>query len=132
MKNKKCAAGAGTPNSAIALRCGSSSCLTEIILDILPKGKDRALKMSALAAALHTSERDVRRLIHEARCNGAVIIGDNHGYYIPETREELLPYYFTARKRSVSGLKSLKAAKRKLEEFKGQQVLTNVEETQTN
>ena len=123
MKNKKCAAGAATPNSAIALRCGSSSCLTKSIVDMLPKGKRNAVKMSALAAALHTSERDVRRLIHEARCSGAVIIGDNHGYYIPETREELLPYYFTARKRSVSGLKALKAVKRKLEEFNGQQFL---------
>ena len=121
MRDKKCAAGAGTPNSAIALRCGSSSCLDEIISSFIPHGKDNAIKMSALAAALHASERDVRRLIHEARCNGAVIIGDNHGYYLPETREELLPYYLTARKRSVSGLKALKATKRKLEEFKGKQ-----------
>lgn len=121
MTIKKCAAGAGTPNSAIALRCGSSSCLTDSIIDMLPKGKAQAVKMSTLAAALHISDRDVRKLIHEARCNGAVIIGDNNGYYLPDSREELLPYYLAARKRSVSGLKSLKAAKRKLEEFKGQQ-----------
>ena len=132
MKIKKCAAGAGTPNSAIALRCGSSSCLTKSIVDMLPKGKRNAVRMSELAAALHTSEREVRKFIHEARCNGAVIIGDNNGYYLPCSREELLPYYFAARKRSISGLKALKAAKRKLEEFKGQQVLTNVEETQTD
>ena len=44
MKNKKCAAGAATPNSAIALRCGSSSCLTKSIVDMLPKGKLKALK----------------------------------------------------------------------------------------
>ena len=131
MKVKKCAAGAGTPNSAIALRCGSSSCLTESILDMLPKGKANAVKMSALAAALHTSERDVRRLIHEARCNGAVIIGDSNGYYLPDSREELLPYYFAARKRSISGLKALKAAKRKLEEFKGQRFLGELSNEKT-
>lgn len=39
MTNKKRAAGAGTPNSAIALRCGSSSCLTKSIVDRLQKGK---------------------------------------------------------------------------------------------
>ena len=121
MKIKKRAGDAATSHSANALQSGSSSCLDEIISSFIPHGKDNAIKMSALAAALHTSEREVRKIIHEARCNGAVIIGDNHGYYLPETREELLPYYLTARKRSVSGLKALKATKRKLEEFKGKQ-----------
>ena len=44
MKNKKCAAGAGTPNSANALQSGSSSCLTKSIVDMLQKGKLKALK----------------------------------------------------------------------------------------
>jgi hypothetical protein len=86
MKIKKCAAGAGTPNSAIALRCGSSSCLDEIISSFIPHGKDNAVRMSELAAA---------------------------------------------RKRSISGLKSLKAAKRKLEEFKGQQFLNGLSNGKT-
>ena len=126
MPIKKCAGDAATSHSAIAMQSGSNSCLDEIISSFIPHGKDNAIKMSALAAALHTSEREVRKIIHEARCNGAVIIGDNNGYYLPCSQEELLPYYITARKRSASGLKALRAAKRKLEKFKGQQCLSDL------
>ena len=94
------------------------------ITDFVPYGKAKAVKMSELAAAMHTSEREVRKIIHDARCNGAVICSDNDGYCISETQKDLLPYYSVARKRSISGLKSLKAAKRKLEEFKGQQEIS--------
>lgn len=128
MTIKKCAGDAATSHDAVnenvtePARKGHAFSIT----DFISYGKAKAVKMSELAAAMHTSEREVRKIIHDARCNDAVICSDNDGYFIPETREELLPYYSAARKRSISGLKSLKAAKRKLEEFKGQQSLNDL------
>lgn len=131
MENKKCAAGAATPNSALALQCGSSSCLNESIsqqrpegnslIDLLPHGKAHAVSMAHLADYFGTSERDIRAMIHRARCEGSIIAGDSSGYYLPETREELTKWYRLARKRSLSGLKALKAARQQLRELEGQQ-----------
>ena len=131
MENKKCAAGAATPNSALALQCGSSSCLNESIsqqrpegnslIDLLPHGKSRAVSMKHLADVFGCTEREVRAMIHRARCDGSIICGDSNGYYLPETREELMRWYRLARKRSLSGLKALKAARQQLREMEGQQ-----------
>ena len=133
MENKKCAAGAATPNSALALQCGSSSCLNESIsqqrpegnslIDLLPHGKSRAVSMKHLSDVFGCTERDVRSMIHRARCNGAAIAGDSAGYYIPETREELQRWVRLAKKRSLSGLKALKAARQQLRELEGQESL---------
>ena len=93
------------------------------ITDLLPHGKAHAVSMSHLADVFGCSERDIRSMIHQARCDGAIIAGDSSGYYLPETREELMRWYRLAKKRSLSGLKDLKAARQQLRELEGQQSL---------
>ena len=131
MVKRKCAAGAATPNSASAVLIGSNSCLKKSIsqqqpqgnslMELLPRGKAHAVSMSHLADVLGCSERDIRAMIHRARCDGAIIAGDSSGYYLPETREELIRWYKLAKKRSLSGLKALKSARQQLRELEGQQ-----------
>ena len=133
MTKRKCAAGAGTPNSAKALHSGSDCCLNHSIaqpeaqgkqlIGLLPRGKTHAVSMAHLADYFSTSERDVRAMVYRARCEGAIICGDSNGYYLPETREELMRWYRLARKRSLSGLKALKAARQQLRALEGQQKL---------
>ena len=77
--------------------------------------------MRVLAGRLGVDDRALRAAIMRARESGAIIAGDSAGYYIPADKAELRRYYKTAKKRSLSGLKSLKAARRKLAEIEGQQ-----------
>lgn len=87
-----------------------------MIMDYIPTGKDNAVSMKDLAIAMRTDARTVRKMIHSARMDGAIICGTNAGYYKPETDDELLSYYRLARRRALSGLASLKAARAVLKE----------------
>lgn len=133
MLNKKCAAGAGTPNSAVIktvaepIRKSYKNILSQqqmenkLLIDLLPHGKAHAVSMAHLANILGCSERDVRKFMYRARCDGAIICGDSNGYYLPETREELIRWYRLAKKRALSSLKALKTARQQLRELEGQQ-----------
>lgn len=121
MKDRKSAGDAATSHSAINTGEHTKNDRTLTIAEILPHGKENAISMGHLATYFGTSERDIRSMIHKARCDGSIICGDSSGYYLPETREELLRWYRLAKKRSLSGLKALKAARRQLRELEGQQ-----------
>ena len=131
-EKRNSAAGAGTPDSASNVRPlgnGHESILTQIprksqlknLLSLLPEGRENAIPMRELADRLDIDQRALRAAILQAREAGEIIAGDSAGYYRPADKTELRKYYFAARKRSLSGLKALKAARRKLAEFDGQQ-----------
>lgn len=131
---KNSAAGAGTPGSASNVRpLGNGHkiiipqerlcCQMEKLLALLPEGRENAIPMRDLADRLEIDQRALRAAILQAREAGEIIAGDSAGYYRPADKAELRRYYFAARKRSLSGLKSLKAVRRKLAEFDGQQRL---------
>ena len=121
MSDRKSAGSTAMPHSAENTMQPTKADRISSICDILPRGKARAVSMSHLADALRCSDRDVRAVIHRARCDGAIIAGDSSGYYLPETREELIRWYRLAKKRSLSGLKALKSARQQLRELEGQQ-----------
>ena len=131
-KNSKGAAGAATPNSANDVyQAGARHKSTiaqfkpcgklEKLLCLLPEGRENAIPMRELSDRLGIDQRALRAAILRAREAGEIIVGDSAGYYRPADKAELRRYYFAARKRSLSGLKSLKAVRRKLAEFDGQQ-----------
>lgn len=131
-ENKKGAASAATPNSAKDVRPAGTrheiiisyrkpQCKMENLLALLPEGRSNAIPMQMLAERLGVDPRSLRAAIARAREAGEIIAGDSAGYYRPADKAELRRYYFAARKRSLSGLKSLKAVRRKLAEFDGQQ-----------
>lgn len=100
--------------------------ISEKIMHLLPCGKENAVSMWELSLVLNMSERQTRKAVFDARQSGAIICGDNSGYYRPETRSELQRYYFRARKRAKSCFSSLQAAKRALEDLDGQEKLREV------
>ena len=133
-RQKNSAAGAGTPGSANDVRpLGNGHKFNipqnrpyskpEKLLSLLPEGRENAIPMRVLAERLGVDDRALRAAILQAREAGEIIAGDSAGYYRPADKAELRRYYFAARKRSLSGLKSLKAVRRKLAEFDGQQRL---------
>ena len=131
-ERRNSAAGAGTPDSASNVRPPGNGrkaiipqertcCQMEKLLALLPEGRENAVSMRDLADRLNIDQRALRAAILQAREAGEIIAGDSAGYYRPADKTELRKYYFAARKRSLSGLKALKAARRKLAEFDGQQ-----------
>ena len=67
------------------------------ILEFIPTGINNAVSMADLAVITRTDLRTVRRMVHNARKNGAVICStcdnDSGGYYIPRDVAEAVPYY---------------------------------------
>ena len=66
----------------------------------MPMGRENAVPMRYIAVILNMSEREVRSIVNEARLAGHMIVGDDNGYYLPETDGELLDYYFRLRSRA--------------------------------
>ena len=66
----------------------------ERIVSCMPTGRENAVPMRYIAVILNMSEREVRSTVNDARLLGHMIIGDDNGYYLPETNGELLDYYF--------------------------------------
>ena len=79
--------------------------------------------MRELADRLGIDERALRAAILQAREAGEIIAGDSAGYYRPADKAELRRYYHTAKRRALSGLRALKAARRLLQEMEGQRRL---------
>lgn len=91
------------------------------ILQHIPRGRENAVSMATLAAKGGISERKVRKLIHDARKAGALIIGDKYGYYQPANQEELKRYVKTQRRRALGSLANIKPARLELETTPGQE-----------
>lgn len=126
---RKGAAGAATPDNAQNVGQMGNTGHQEIIskgfpavklFSILPEGRENAVPMRVLAERLGVDDRALRAAIMRARESGDIIAGDSAGYYIPTDKAELRRYYHTARKRCLSGLRALQAARRKLEELEGE------------
>ena len=92
----------------------------EDLLSLIPKGRENARHMKEISYLSGYSEREVREGSTSLRINGYIIAGDQYGYYIPETIEELRSYVKLVTERQKTTAKSLAAAKRKLKEMEGQ------------
>lgn len=62
------------------------------MLSLLPRGRENAISMPALAEAVGITTRDLQQTIqHLINDHGVMIAsatGRNHGYYFPESKEE--------------------------------------------
>ncbi len=75
-------------------------------------GKKKAISMHDLCQKTHMNDRAIRKCIVSARLNGAMIVGDVHGYYFFETIEELIQWFQTSYKRAMTTLRYLKHARK--------------------
>jgi len=59
------------------------------IENYIPKGRDNKISRESLVLCTGLTDRNVRRLISEARADGYAIVGDpNGGYYMAETEAD--------------------------------------------
>ncbi len=90
--------------------------------EILPVGEANAMPGGELIHRLGLSDsRELRKRLAEARKAGQLICSaPGGGYFLPETREELLRWVNTTRRRAASTFETLKYARLSLEIIDGQ------------
>jgi len=79
------------------------------ILDFIPSGRDNAVTRAELSARLGVPDRQVRKLIHNARDAGALILNrqDGRGYYMA-TEHDLDELYCQWKQDTARALSILK------------------------
>ena len=64
--------------------------MSKNITEYIPKGRKNAISRKSLSACTGLPDRQVRRLIAEARANGEPIVGSpTGGYYLAETEADV-------------------------------------------
>lgn len=94
------------------------------IEELIPFGKENAIKNEELQRVTGLDNRTVRRAVSDARKRGVVILNmqDGRGYYQPtdDERTEVEMYYFQEHSRAMNNLVTLKATRNWLSRFDGQ------------
>ena len=90
------------------------------VIEYIPTGKQNAIAMSELAKRSGISQREARKAVFKARCNGELICsvcnGDkSSGYYRPNNASEIRPYIVMQEHRIASAKAALKSAEEFLE-----------------
>lgn len=81
---------------------------TERIAGLIPSGRRNAISREDLAAALHTTDRKMRKAVAEAKKQGLMICNDGDGYYQSDDLSDLWRQYRRETARAMSILKELK------------------------
>lgn len=89
------------------------------ISDFLPVGESCAISMRELSNRLGTTERETRLIVLSARQHGEPICSDckrGGGYYLPDSRAEVLRYVRQQEARIRTAQAALNGAKKYLQE----------------
>ena len=81
---------------------------TERIAALIPHGRRNAITREALAAAMHTTDRKMRKAVSEAKRQGLMICNDGDGYYQSDELSDLWRQYRRETARAMSVLKARK------------------------
>ena len=81
---------------------------TERIAALIPHGRRNAISREDLAAALHTTDRKMRKAVAEAKKQGLMICNDGDGYYQSDELSDLWRQYRRETARAMSILKARK------------------------
>lgn len=82
-------------------------------------GKDKAISMTFLARVTNKDKRTVRSMVHKARLCGHVICGDDNGYYLPASEEELTAWINREECALRSKTRALRSAKARKDDIYG-------------
>lgn len=102
------------------------------IADFLGRGSENAISAATLAAATHTTPRELRRLIMDERKRGALILyqpGGRGGYFLPsrdeeQAQREVSEFYHTQAARCRNGFAAIAPAGQFLKISVGQLKIT--------
>ncbi len=88
------------------------------IVEMLKVGKENAITREQLCIRLKQPDRTVRKMIAEARLEGAIIINaqDGAGYYLSDDPADLRRQYNTNRRRAMAILRQQKHLLKKIHE----------------
>lgn len=96
-----------------------------MVNELLNKGKSNAITTEELVRACHfRNSRELTIQIAREREEGALICSKTSGqggYYLPESREEVIDFINSMSNRAKNTFKAVKAARRYLEQIDGQQ-----------
>ena len=81
---------------------------TERSAGLIPSGRRNAISREDLAAALHTTDRKMRKAVAEAKKQGLMICNDGDGYYQSDDLSDLWRQYRRETARAMSILKARK------------------------
>ena len=84
------------------------------LADLLPIGKEKAVKSKELQEQLHLTRREVSQAVHDLRQKGMSICSDTYGYYIPKNGEELVQGYDCLWGKVIGNLSALKPMRREV------------------
>ena len=91
------------------------------LLNLLKTGERNAQSGKALAEKLGTSPRQIRSVVNEARRNGVLVCSTDSGYFMAGCRDELRRSYLRMKAQAQSTNEAIKAMKRALREYEGQE-----------
>lgn len=92
---------------------------------VLQKGEGSAIPSDELVRLMgYRSVRELQKQIEKERAQGALILSSSSGgYFLPADRAEVERYILTLRRRALSTLRTLRAARQALRVCEGQEVL---------
>lgn len=94
------------------------------ILEFIPYGRENAIKRRNLRELLGVTDRDMRRLLAEARKEAVILnLQDGQGYYRPTNREELYSYILQEKARAEKIIKNVNVAVKEYNSIEGQTTL---------
>ena len=84
--------------------------ITDYVASLLDYGKENAISRKDLAHIIGVSDRQMRKMVEEARRDGLVVCcdQDSKGYYLADTPEEYRRQYWQTYNRAMSLLVQLK------------------------
>jgi hypothetical protein len=95
-----------------------------MILEHLGKGKENGIKMHELAILMNCNTREIRQQVNRERLEGAPIVGDEHGYYIADTADDIKENVLRLRQQAKTLFKicqALEKSANKVENHEGTQ-----------
>lgn len=87
---------------------------------VIPTGKENAIHQTELANMLGVQPTTAKKMIRDARRQGAQIMSSKRGYWLAETDAEMQEYVDRMRREALSRLATIKPIKHTLKEIKGQ------------
>lgn len=98
------------------------------ILEYIPYGKGNAVKREDLRDMLGVSDRDMRRMIAQARKDAPIInLSDGYGYYRPNDKDDLLRYILQEQARAKKILDNIRVACIEFNKITGQMTLGDLQ-----
>ena len=73
--------------------------MEQLILNTLSRGQENAITTRELAGMLGVEPRTVTQLIHDLRVHGVFICSCDRGYFLPESRADLIEFVETMKSR---------------------------------